>query len=229
MLKFKEGGVLMSSSGQVRILIADDHELVRRGLKVLLSTNPAWLVCAEAATGREAIVQAEKHRPDIVVMDIAMPSLNGLEAIRKISKILPKTEFVVLSAHYTDQLVRQVIEAGAHAYVLKSDADRDLLLAVEALANHHSFFTAGAIQVILDSALSKDSSPVGLKHKLLTSREREIVQLVAEGKSSKEVAAVLGISTKTAETHRANLMRKLELHSPVELVRYAVRNSVIEP
>jgi DNA-binding NarL/FixJ family response regulator len=213
----------------VRILIADDHDLVRRGLKTLLSSKPGWVVCAEAATGREAIAKAEKHRPNLAVMDIAMPELNGLEAIRSISKMLPKTEFVVLSLHYSEQLVREVIEAGAHAYVLKSDADRDLVLAVEALANHRSFFTAGAADIILDGALKKGSIPVGLTRRCLTSREREIIQLIAEGRSSKEVAGLLGISTKTAETHRTNVMRKLELHSVVDLVRYAVRNSVIEP
>jgi DNA-binding NarL/FixJ family response regulator len=211
----------------LRILIADDHELVRQGLKALLSSKPGWVVCAEAANGREAIIQAQKHRPDIAVMDIAMPELNGLDAIRSISKMLPKTEFVVLSLHYSEQLVKEVVETGAYAYVLKSDADRDLVLAVEALANHRSFFTAGATHIILDSA-KKDSIPVGLTRRCLTSREREIVQLVAEGKTSKEVASVLGISTKTAETHRSNVMRKLELHSVVDLVRYAVRNSVIE-
>jgi DNA-binding NarL/FixJ family response regulator len=217
----------MQSSNPLRILIADDHELVRRGLEALLSSKPGWVVCAEAATGREAIAKAEKHRPNLVVMDIAMPELNGLEAIRSISKMLPKTEFIVLSVYYSEQLVREVIEAGAHAYVLKSDADRDLVLAVEALANHGSFFTAGATDIILDGALKKDSIPVGLRR--LTSRERETIQLIAEGRSSKEVAGLLGISTKTAETHRMNLMRKLELHSVVDLVRYAVRNSVIEP
>jgi DNA-binding NarL/FixJ family response regulator len=216
----------MQSSDSLRILIADDHELVRRGLKALLSSKPGWVVCAEACTGREAIANAEKHRPNLAVMDIAMPELNGLEAIRSISKMLPKTEFVVLSLHYSEQLVKEVIEAGAHAYVLKSDADRDLVLAVEALANHGSFFTAGATDIILDGALKKDSIPVGLT---LTPRERETIQLIAEGRSSKEVANVLGISTKTAETHRVNLMRKLELHSVVDLVRYAVRHSVIEP
>jgi DNA-binding NarL/FixJ family response regulator len=217
----------MQSSDPLRILIADDHELVRRGLKALLSSKPGWVVCAEAATGREAIAKAEKHRPNLVVIDIAMPELNGLEAIRSISKMLPKTEFVVLSVHYSEQLVKGVIEAGAHAYVLKSDADRDLVLAVEALADHRSFFTAGATHIILEGALKKDSIPVTPRR--LTSREREIVQLIAEGRSSKEVAGLLGISTKTAETHRANVMRKLELHSVVDLVRYAVRNSVIEP
>jgi DNA-binding NarL/FixJ family response regulator len=218
----------MQFTAPLRILIADDHELVRRGLKALLSSKPGWVVCAEAATGREAIAMAEKHRPNLVVMDIAMPELNGLEAIRSISKMLPKTEFVVLSVHYSEQLVKEVIEAGAHAYVLKSDADRDLVLAVEALANHGSFFTAGATQIIIDGALKKGSIPVGLTRRRLTSREREIIQLIAEGKSSKEVAGLLGISTKTAETHRANVMRKLELHSVVDLVRYAVRHSVIE-
>ena len=216
----------MQSSDPLRILIADDHELVRRGLKALLSSKPGWVVCAEAATGREAIANAEKHRPNLVVTDIAMPELNGLEAIRSISKMLPKTEFVVLSLHYSEQLVKEVIEAGAHAYVLKSDADRDLVLAVEALANHGSFFTACAADIILDGALKRDSIPVG---RCLTPRERETIQLIAEGRSSKEVAGLLGISTKTAETHRANIMRKLELHSVVDLVRYAVRHSVIEP
>jgi DNA-binding NarL/FixJ family response regulator len=216
----------MQSSDSLRILIADDHELVRRGLKALLSSKPGWVVCAEAATGREAIANAEKHRPNLAVMDIAMPELNGLEAIRSISKMLPKTEFVVLSLHYSEQLVKEVITAGAHAYVLKSDADRDLVLAVEALANHGSFLTACAADIIFDGAVKKDSIPVGLT---LTSREREIIQLIAEGRSSKEVAGLLGVSTKTAETHRANIMRKLELHSVVDLVRYAVRHSVIEP
>jgi DNA-binding NarL/FixJ family response regulator len=219
----------MQASDQLRILIADDHELVRRGVKALLSSKPGWVICAEAATGREAIAKAEKHRPNLVVMDIAMPELNGLEAIRSISKMLPKAEFVVLSVHYSEQLVKEVIEAGAHAYVLKSDADQDLVLAVEALANHRSFFTAGAAQILLDGALKKDSIPVGLTCRRLTSREREIIQLIAEGRSSKEVANELGISTKTAETHRANLMPKLELHSAADVVRYAVRNTMVEP
>jgi len=219
----------MQSSHQLRILIADDHDLVRRGLKALLSSKPGWVVCAEAATGREAIAKAEKHQPNLVVTDIAMPELNGLEAIRRISKILPKTEFVVLSVHYSEQLVKEVIEAGAHAYVLKSDADQDLVLAVEALANHRLFFTAGAADIILDGALKNDPIPIGLTRRGLTSREREVIQLIAEGRSSKEVADVLGISTNTAETHRANLMRKLKMHSAVDVVRYAVRNTMIEP
>jgi DNA-binding NarL/FixJ family response regulator len=219
----------MQSSRQLRILIADDHEVIRRGLKTLLSAKPGWVVCAEAATGRDAITKAEQHRPDIAVMDIAMPELNGLEAGRKILKMLPKTEILVFSAHYSDQLVREVIEAGARAYVLKSDADQDLFPAIEALVNHRPFFTAGDAEILINDAFREDSLPMGMKHKHLTSREREVVQLVAEGRSSKEVAGLLGISTKTAETHRANLMRKLELHSAVDVVRYAVRNTIIEP
>jgi DNA-binding NarL/FixJ family response regulator len=220
----------MPDLNNLRILIADDHEIVRRGLKALLASRPGWEVCAEAATGRDAVALAAQHRPDIVVMDISMPGLNGLETTRKIRKMLPKTEVVVLSLHYSDQLVREVLDSGARAYILKSDASRDLLTAVEALANHRSFFTSGAAQVLIEgfcNPASKSQSP--LMRKSLSAREREIVQLLAEGKSSKEVAVVLGISVKTAETHRANIMRKLEMHSVSELIRYAVRNNMIEP
>jgi DNA-binding NarL/FixJ family response regulator len=220
----------MASLNDLRILIADDHEIVRRGLRTLLSSRPGWTVCAEAATGREAIAQAAQQRPDIVVMDISMPGLNGLEATRKIRKMLPKAEVAILSLHYSDQLVREVLDAGAHAYILKSDATRDLLKAIEALAMRRSFFTAGAAQTIIDGSCGAGSAKEsgGLMRDRLSSREREIVQLLAEGKSSKEVAVILGISVKTAETHRANIMRKLEVHSVSELVRYAVRNQMIE-
>lgn len=219
----------MQASGKLRILIADDHDIMRRGLRAFLSSRPGWEICAEAATGREAIAMAEEHQPDIVVMDIAMADLNGLEAARQIHRILPKTEIVVLSVHYTDELVREVLAAGAHSYILKSDADKELLLAVEALATHRSFFTSRAAQMIIDDARKRGSATQPLIRNRLTVREREILQKLAEGQSSKEVAAALGISVKTAETHRANIMRKLELHSVSELVRYAVRNHMIEP
>jgi DNA-binding NarL/FixJ family response regulator len=217
--------------GNLRILVADDHDIIRRGLKALLSSRPGWMVCAEAGTGREAVTLAEQHKPDVVVMDISMPDLNGLEAARKIRKHLPKTEVVILSLHYSDQLVREIVDAGARAYIMKSDADRDLLIAIEALANHRSFFTSRAAEMLIDGFCrqSSISEPRVLMRNRLTSREREIVQLLAEGRSSKEVAVTLGISVKTAETHRANIMRKLELHSVSELVRYAVRNQIIEP
>jgi DNA-binding NarL/FixJ family response regulator len=215
----------------LRILVADDHEVVRRGLKTLLSSKPDWVICAEAANGREAVALAGQHHPDIVIMDIAMPGLNGLEATRQIRKILPGTEVLVLSFHYSDQLVREVVDAGAHAYVLKSDAGRDFLNAVEALAQRRSFFTSGAAQLLLDGFCNPAStSPQSaLMRTTLSAREREIVQLLAEGETSKEVAVTLGISVKTAETHRSNIMRKLEVHSVSDLVRYAVRNNMIEP
>ena len=220
----------MPALNNLRILIADDHEIVRRGLKSLLSSRPDWIVCAEASTGREAVALAAQHRPDIVTMDIAMPGLNGLEATRQIRKMLPKTNVMILSLHYSDELVREVLDSGARAYILKSDASRDLLNAVEALANNRPFFTSGAAQILIDGFCKPASAPEHpLMRKSLSAREREIVQLLAEGKSSKEVAVALGISVKTAETHRANIMRKLEMHSVSELVRYAVRNTMIEP
>jgi DNA-binding NarL/FixJ family response regulator len=215
----------------LRILIADDHEIVRKGLKTLLASRSGWVICAEAGTGRDAVSLASQHRPDIVVMDVAMPELNGLEATRQIRKQLPKTQVVILSFHYSDQLVREVFDSGARAYVLKSDASDELLHAIEALANNQPFFTSGAAKVLVDgfSRLPSDAPQTPLRHKSLTSRQREVVQLLAEGNSSKEVAVTLSISVKTAETHRVNIMRKLELHSVSQLIRYAVKNHIIEP
>jgi DNA-binding NarL/FixJ family response regulator len=216
----------------LRILIADDHDLMRRGLKSLLESHPGWSICAEAHTGREAVAKAEELRPDIVILDITMPELNGVEAARRILKASPNTEVLVLSVHYSDQLIRDILEAGVRGYIVKSDSDRDLVIAIETLANHKPFFTPRATELILSNFNAKEGSPMSLPQSIgdrLTSREREIVQLLSEGKSSKEVASVLSISVKTAETHRANIMRKLEIHSVSELVRYAVRNQIIEP
>jgi DNA-binding NarL/FixJ family response regulator len=214
----------------MHILVADDHDIVRRGLKQLLNSRPGWEVCAEASTGREAVTLAEQLKPKVVVMDISMPELNGLEAARKILKILPKTEIVILTLHFSDQLVREILASGARGYIMKSDADRDLVAAVEAVSNHRSYFTARAADMVLNgfNAGSHAPDPGTVLRNRLTPREREIVQLLAEGKSSKEVAVALNISVKTAETHRANIMRKLELHSVSELVRYAVKNQIIE-
>jgi DNA-binding NarL/FixJ family response regulator len=215
----------------LRILIADDHDLMRRGVKTLLQSHAGWEICGEAHTGREAVAQAEELKPDIVILDIGMPDLNGVEAARRIRKASPGTEVLILSVHYSDQLIREILEAGVRGYIVKSDSDRDLIIAVETLASHKPFFTPRATEIIMSNFSSGGSMRRELPESLrdrLTSREREIVQLLAEGKSSKEVASSLNISVKTAETHRANIMRKLQLHTVSELVRYAVRNQIIE-
>jgi DNA-binding NarL/FixJ family response regulator len=219
----------MLPPANLRILIVDDHEIVRRGLRALLCSQPDWIVCAEASTGREAVKLAEQHKPNVVVMDIAMPDLNGIEATRQIRKMLPKTQVVILSLHYSDQLSREVLDAGAGGYLLKSDASNDLLAAIEAVSNKRTFFTSGAAQVLIEGFTKPLSAQRPLMRKNLTTRQRQVVQLVAEGKSCKEVAVALGISVKTAETHRANIMRKLEMHSASELVRYAIKHHMIEP
>ena len=215
----------------LRILIADDHDLMRRGVKALLQSRAGWEVCGEAHTGREAVSKAEELKPEVVILDISMPDLNGVDAAKRIRKASPDTEVLILSVHYSDQLIRDILEAGVRGYIVKSDSDRDLVIAVETLANHKPFFTPRATEVMLtnfNEGKTKADLPETMRDRL-TSREREIVQLLAEGKSSKEVASSLNISVKTAETHRANIMRKLQLHTVSELVRYAVRNQIIEP
>lgn len=216
----------------LRILIADDHDLLRRGVKSLLQSHAGWEVCAEARTGREAVAKAEELLPDIAVLDISMPDLNGVDAAKRIRKASPSTEILILSMHYSDQLIRDILEAGVRGYIVKSDSDRDLIIAVETLAKHKPFFTPRATEVMLTNFNAGKTAHIDGSEPLrdrLTSREREIVQLLAEGKSSKEVASSLNISVKTAETHRANVMRKLQLHTVSELVRYAVRNQIVEP
>ena len=216
----------------VRLLIADDHEIVRRGLRTVLETRQGWVVVAEASDGREALEKAEEFNPHVTILDISMPSMNGLEAARQIQKRVPETKILVLSVHDSDPLIQRVLESGARGYLLKSDAARDLVTAVDALLCNKTFYTRRVEQVVLDGYLAKTTS-VGDDGRdedalRLTARQREIVQLLAEGKSSKEVATELEISVKTAETHRANIMRRLECHSVTELVRYAVRNHIIE-
>jgi DNA-binding NarL/FixJ family response regulator len=215
----------------VRLLLADDHEIVRKGLRALLEAEPGWQVAAEAADGRDAVEKAQQIKPDIAILDISMPSLNGLEATRQIVKGISQTKVLVLTMHDSDPLIQQVLEAGARGYLLKSDAARDLVAAVDALRRNKTFFTPKVAQLVLEGYLDKNpresSSPEGGSFRL-TDRQREIVQLLAEGKSSKEVASALGLSVKTAETHRANIMRRLDCHSVTALVRYAIRNHLIE-
>jgi DNA-binding NarL/FixJ family response regulator len=213
----------------VRILIADDHEVVRRGVCALLEAHPGWRICAEAAEGREAVEKATLHRPDVAILDVGMPGLNGLEAARKIREASPLSEVLILTMHESEQLIREVIAAGARGYVLKSDAGRDLVKAVEAMSHHQTFFTSRVAEVVAqgDADGGRPDEPGELS--MLTHREREVTQLLAEGKGNKEVADVLGISVRTAETHRTNIMRKLGCHSFSDLVRYAIRNSLIVP
>lgn len=215
---------------KLRIVIADDHEMMRRGVRDLLEAK-GWEVCGEAGNGRQAVELALKHRPEIAVLDLTMPECNGLEATRQIRKALPETEVLIFTMHESEQLVRDVLQAGARGYVLKSDAARHLVAAVETLAQHKPFFTSKVSETLLDTflrggKLAEESPGTGGP---LTEREREIVQLLAEGRSNKEVASRLGISVKTVETHRASVMRKLNLNSIVELVHYAVRNKLIQP
>ena len=213
----------------LKLLVADDHEIVRRGLRTLIEAQPGWQVTAEASDGREAVEKAKAIRPDVTVLDIGMPSLNGLEAARQMLKNDARAKILILTMHDSDPLIREVLDAGARGYVLKTDASRDLVTAINAVRSNKTFFTAKVAQIVLDGYLDKKPrKDAECAQTRLTPRQREIVQLLAEGKSSKEVAVALGLSVKTAETHRANIMKRLDCHSVSELVRYAVRNNIIE-
>jgi DNA-binding NarL/FixJ family response regulator len=212
----------------VRILIADDHELFRRGLAVELAQVSGWAVVADAANGRDAVALAAELKPDIVVLDLTMPELNGLEAARKIIAADPAALVLILTAHESEQVVREVLSAGARGYVLKSDAGRVLVQAVQALLDGRFFFTSSVARMVLDGYLRSESGDADAAH-MLSAREREIVQLLAEGNSNKDIARTLEISVNTAETHRSNIMRKMGFASLPELVRYAIRNRIIEP
>jgi DNA-binding NarL/FixJ family response regulator len=214
----------------LRLLVADDHEIVRIGLRSLFEQQPGWEVAGEAGDGREAVAKAKELKPDVTVLDIGMPSLNGLEATRQMLKQDSRAKVLILTTHDSDPLIHEVLDAGARGYVLKSDAGRDLVSAVDAVRRNKTFFTAKVAQMVLDGYLDKKPRPADgeTPRSRLTPRQREIVQLLAEGKSSKEVAVALNLSVKTVETHRANIMRRLECHSVSELVRYAIRNNIIQ-
>ena len=212
-----------------RILIADDHELIRQGIALQISHRPEWQVVAEATNGRDAVALALRLKPDLIVLDLSMPELNGLTAASQILAELPEARILILTVHESEQLVREVLAAGARGYVLKSDAGRILITALEALLEGGSFFTPKVGKWVIDGYLRHPASPEEPGAGALSAREREIVQLLAEGKSNKEVAAVLRISVKTAETHRSNIMRKGGFDSLADLVRYAIRNRIIEP
>ena len=214
----------------LKVLIADDHEIVRQGLRSMLEAQRECQVVGEAADGRQAVAMTKELNPDVVILDIGMPTLNGLEATRQILKLRPQTKVLILTMHESDSVIREVLDAGARGYILKTDAGRDLVTAVDSLRRNKTFFTSRVSQMILDGFLKGDPRPQdsGSGAIRLTPRQREIVQLLAEGKSSKEVAVALDLSVKTAETHRANIMRKLDCHSVSEVVRYAIRNNIIE-
>jgi DNA-binding NarL/FixJ family response regulator len=209
-----------------RIVIADDHELVRKGLAAVIHEVATWKVIAEAANGRQAVEQVAAHKPDIAIMDLTMPELNGLEATRQILAAEPQTRVLILTAHESEQLIREVLGAGAQGYVLKSDAGRTLVSAVDALLEGGTFFTSKVARMVLEGYLRNPTETEVIP--TLSAREREIVQLLAEGRSNKEVARKLEISIKTAETHRSNIMRKMQFDSLSDLVRYAVRNKIID-
>ncbi len=213
----------------LRILVADDHEVVRHGLRTILESQPGWKICGEARTGREAVVKALELKPDMVVLKFGMPELNGLEATRQIHKRLPKTEILVLTVYPSERLAREFLAAGARGYILQGDAAKLLIEAVEHLQQHKPFFTARVSEMVLNGFSRPNHPGVENYGDRLTAREREVVQLVAEGKRSREIAERLDISVHTVESHRTNIMRKLEIHTVGELIRYAIRNKITEP
>ncbi|TGX44744.1 response regulator transcription factor [Sphingomonas naasensis] len=208
-----------------RILIADDHDVVRRGVRTLLETRPNLHIVAEAANGRAALEEARSTQPDIAVIDYSLPELNGLDLTAALKRENPRLEVLVYTMHEREDLVLEVLRAGARGYVLKSDTEKHLLAAIDALSIHRPYFSGVISETLLERFL--DSSPHA--QATLTHREREVVQLIAEGKINKEVGYILNISVKTVETHRASAMHKLKLRTTAELVRFAVRNNIIEP
>ena len=211
---------------EVRIMIADDHAIVRRGLRSLLESQPGWEICAEASNGREAVEKAHQFKPDVAIIDIGMPELNGLDATRQIVATLPRTEVLILTMHQSEEVAREVLRAGARAYVLKSDADVHLIAAVDALLHHKPFLTSTVTDVFFGDYMNSWGAEDLQGDRRVTARERQIIQLLAEGKSNKEVAVALGISVRTAEAHRANINHKLGFASLSDLVRYAIRNRI---
>ena len=207
-----------------RILIADDHDVVRSGLRSILEAHANWEVVAEASDGKEAILKAIEAKPDVAVLDYSLPLVNGVEATRQIRARLPRTEVLMFTMHDNEALIEELLKAGARGYLLKSDANRYLIAAIESLEIHKPFFTARVSEALLESFLTR-TSRVG---STLTHRERAVVQLIAEGHTNKETAELLNISLKTVESHRASVMRKLNLSSSADLVRYAIRNRLVE-
>ena len=209
---------------RIRILLADDHAVVRQGFKMILDAQADMEIVGEAGNGREAVELAEQLRPDVVVMDVSMPELNGIEATRRLASSLPRARVVALSMHKDSVYVREILRAGARGYLLKDSGAADLVAAIRAVASGESYLSPAVSNAVLDDYRRHATNPIDL----LTSREREVLQLLAEGKTNKEIAGVLNLSVYTVEAHRGRIMEKLNLHSIGELVRFAVRNGLIE-
>jgi len=208
----------------IRVLLADDHALVRHGFRMILAAQPDMEIAGEAGNGREAVELVQKLKPDVVVMDVTMPELNGIEATRRLIEISPRTRVLALSMHKDAVYVREILRAGARGYLLKDSADTDLLAAVRAVAKGEGYLSPGVSDAVLSDYRRHVTNPLDL----LTSREREVLQLIAEGKTNKEIATSLNLSVYTVEAHRGRLMEKLNLHSTGELVRFAVRSGLID-
>jgi DNA-binding NarL/FixJ family response regulator len=213
--------------GAYRILVADDHPVFRFGLSSLLGSHESWEVCGEVADGRDAVEQCRQLKPDLLILDICLPILNGLDTARQILKHNPAQAILILTAVESEQVIRDCLEAGVRGWVFKSDGTQDLTTAVEAMQRRKSIFSSRVSDLIMDGYKRHRVDPDAAKMPKLSPREREVVQLVSEGKASKEVATILNVTLATAETHRSNILRKLKLHSIAELVLYAVRNEIV--
>lgn len=214
--------------GKLALLLGDDHTLVRQGLRKILEENPEWQVVAEAGDGREAVRKALALKPDVAVLDIGMPLLNGIEATRQIVRRLPGVKVLILSMHSQEAYVSRALQAGAKGYLLKDSAGKDLIKAIATVAAGKSFFSPAVAKLMLDDYVRRvGETTIVDKYESLSEREREIFQLIAEARSNKEVAEMLGISVATVETHRARILEKLDVHNTAELVLYAVRRGVI--
>jgi DNA-binding NarL/FixJ family response regulator len=207
-----------------RILLVDDHQVVRRGFGLILSAQPGWEIVGEAANGREAVELTERLQPDLVVMDVSMPELNGIEATRRIAEFAPRCRILALSMHRDAVYVREILRAGAHGYLLKDASDQDLVDAVRAVSNGQGYLSPAVSDAVLSDYRKHVTDPIDL----LTSREREVLQLIAEGKTNKEIAQDLNLSVYTVDSHRGRIMEKLNLHSAGELIRFAIRNGLIQ-
>jgi two-component system response regulator NreC len=208
----------------IKILLADDHALVRQGFSMMLSAQPDMQIVGQAGNGREAVELGEKLHPDVAIIDVAMPELNGIEATRRLAEVSPRTRVLALSMHKDSVYVREILRAGARGYLLKDSSDADLLAAVRAVAKGEGYISPGVSEAVLSDYRRHVSDPLDL----LTGREREVLQLIAEGKTNKEIATALALSVYTVEAHRGRVMEKLNLHSTGELVRFALRSGLID-